>query len=143
MSGNAISEVELEADTTNILEPESSTAASTETSEVAPMPILPNNNLNETTNNNGNIGAGQNEDNSINGNKFTIPTTDEDEIIEKIEEKTKLGKDEIKRAIKFKKKEPVKEDIEEGIEEITTVVQQAPQLDYITKVNGSIILRLG
>jgi len=74
-----------------------------------------------------------------------IYSADENGIINKIQEKTKLGKDKIKRAIKFRKKEPVKSEIEDEIEEEKTAaaIQQAPQLDYMTKVNGSIILRLG
>ena len=74
---------------------------------------------------------------------FTINSIDEDEIIKQIEEKTKLDKDKIKRAIKFRKKEPVKDEIEEIEEEKATAIQQMQQLDYMTKVNGSVIIRFG
>ena len=74
-------------------------------------------------------------------NRFIIYSTDEDEIIEEIEQKTKLEEEKIKRAIKFRKKEPKKEEIEDIAEEITTAIVQ--QLPYITKVNGSVIVRLG
>ena len=78
-------------------------------------------------------------------NKFTINSMDENEIIKEIEQKTKLSKEEIKRAIKFKKKEPVKNVVEDNLGEETTktIVQQVQQLDYMTKVNGSVIIRLG
>lgn len=52
----------------------------------------------------------------------------------------------MRRAIKFKKKEPVKSEIEDNIEEeqiATTASVQQAQLPYITKVNGSVIIRIG
>ena len=76
-------------------------------------------------------------------NKFIIYSTDEDEIIKQIEQKTKLDKDKIKRAIKFKKKEPVRSEIEDDMTEEAQPSPSLAQLGYITKVNGSIILRLG
>ena len=76
----------------------------------------------------------------ISENKFIIYSTDEDEIIEQIQEKTKLDKDKIKRAIKFRKKEPQKDEIEEFEEQPTSPIVE---LGYITKVNGSVIIRLG
>ena len=68
------------------------------------------------------------------------------EIIKEIQQKTNIGKDKIKRAIKFRKKEPIKNAIEDEIPEeqnVPTVVQQVNQLLYITKINGSVIIRLG
>ena len=78
----------------------------------------------------------------VTDNKFTLQTTDEDEIIEKIQEKTKLDKDKIKRAIKFKHKEPVK-DVEEDIEEEIIKSYPTTQFTRIQEINGSVIIRLG
>ena len=67
-------------------------------------------------------------------------------MIQEIQQKTNIDKDKIKRAIKFRKKEPIKNTIEDEIPEeqnVTTVVQQVNQLPYITKINGSVIIRLG
>ena len=156
ITGNIINELGLETDLTNILEPSSnvSTTTSTTTEASSPDADVENNNLineNITNNNATSVGgtsktADIDDDEliEISDNKFTINTIDEDEIIEKIEQKTKLDKDEIKRAIKFKHKEPVKDDVEDELEEETTqITAQVTDLDYITKVNGSIIIRLG
>ena len=71
--------------------------------------------------------------------QMTINSVEEGEIIKNIEEKTKLDKDKIKKAITFRKKEPEKGG-EENIEE-DRFTQLMP-LGY-QKINGSIILTLG
>ncbi|MBI2102055.1 hypothetical protein HYT53_05595 [Candidatus Woesearchaeota archaeon] len=71
-------------------------------------------------------------------NKITINSDDEDDVIEEMAQKTKIGKDKIKRAITFKRKEPSTELL--GEPEIAFL---QPQLTRITEVNGSIIMRLG
>lgn len=81
-------------------------------------------------------------------NKFTLSTTDENEIIEKIQENTKLDKDKIKRAIKFKHKDliySIEEEIEEAV--FAPLPEQLTELSAIAEkisiINGSIILKLG
>ena len=83
-------------------------------------------------------------------NKFSINFVDENEIINKIKEKTNLDKDKIKRAIKFKYKEPEYNDKEyesggakEEQSQPTAQQTQSVDLGYMTKVNGSVIIRLG
>lgn len=84
------------------------------------------------------------ESKNISENKFTALTTDENEIINKIQEKTNFNKEKIRRAIKFKYKEPEYKgnEKEEYVEEVKTAAQAA-QPNYMTKVNGSVIIRLG
>ncbi|MBI3026515.1 hypothetical protein HYY70_00225, partial [Candidatus Woesearchaeota archaeon] len=160
ITGNAINELGLETDLSNILEPSGNATSPTGTSTPQTTSVILENNSSSasgesaTTDQTTDTIQEQTEEQAIYGNKiieiaenkFTINSIDEDEIIEKIKEKTKLEKDKIKRAIKFKKKEPVKPEIEDDIEEeqivTTTVVQQA-QMPYITKVNGSVIIRIG
>ena len=65
---------------------------------------------------------------------------------QEIKKSVDADKYKIKRAIKFRKKDPVKNTAEDEIPEenaATSIVQQVQQLGYITKVNGSVIIRLG
>ncbi|MBI2658542.1 LamG domain-containing protein, partial [Candidatus Woesearchaeota archaeon] len=145
MTGNIISEIGLETDLSNILEPAGSTSTTTGTSsaETADVLIVAENSS-QTSNASGDNTANeqtpeiiqqqpeeQTEILETSENKFIISTTDEDEIIKQIQQKTKLDRDEIKRAIKFKKKEPVKNDIEDELEEAQTAASIV-QLGYIT-----------
>ena len=71
-----------------------------------------------------------------NENKFTASATDENEIINKIQEKTSLSPEQIKKAITFKRKQPLKQETN-GEEKIDNT---APQYaNYMSKINGSII----
>ncbi len=73
-------------------------------------------------------------------NKFTAAATDENDIIIKISEKTNLDKEQIKKSITFKRKQPLKQETN-GEEKIDNT---APQYaNYMSKINGSIILKLG
>lgn len=137
----------METDLTSILEPASNTT--TETTAEASIVVENSSNVQTSTAPGENASAStttitvQKEEEGQDGNeRFTILTTDEDEIIEQIQEKTKLGKDKIRKALKFRKKEPIKDAIDEFEEE---AIPTAPitQLGYITKVNGSVIIRLG
>ena len=120
ITGNVINEVNLNSDLSAILSNDNTTSSS-------------------TTNNQNFASSKQNF-----ADKFTINSIKEEEIIKEIEQKTNLDKDKIKRAIKFRKKEPVKDNAEENIpEEITQPTQSVVQLGYMTKVNGSVIIRLG
>ena len=137
ITANLINEAGLETDLTNILEPAAEPSSNVITS--SPDAEIENN-LNEdkkiTITDTTYKYIGQTAAHS-----FTINSIDEEEIIEKIQEKTKLDKDKIKRAIKFKKKEPIKDSVEENLPE-----EKSPsiaELGYITKVNGSVIIRLG
>jgi len=70
-----------------------------------------------------------------------VYSTNENGIMNRTQEKIKLDEEKIKRAIKFKKKEPVNAIVEE--EATATVVQQTLQLNCISKVNGFAVTRLG
>ncbi len=85
------------------------------------------------------ISSANNENNLIE-NKFTAAATDENDIIIKISEKTNLDKEQIKKSITFKRKQPLKQETN-GEEKIDNT---APQYaNYMSKINGSIILKLG
>ncbi|MBI3026521.1 hypothetical protein HYY70_00255 [Candidatus Woesearchaeota archaeon] len=116
ITGNVINEAGLETDLSNILEPASNTSATTDTSsaETTQASVIFDNSSNAQISNASGDNATnkqststvqkqtQEQDDDIE-NKFTINSIDEDEIINEIEEKTKLDKDKIKRSIKFKK----------------------------------------
>jgi len=151
ITGNAVNNVGLETDLSNILNPESNAT------------VIVENNSNNASGDNQNIlqinETIQKEEQSYENkkekiketseNKFTVSSINEDEIINQIEEKTNLGKDKIKKAIKFKRKELVIAGSEKDAGEGTAVqpsqqsMQQSLEMSGYSKVNGSIILRLG
>ena len=94
------------------------------------------NNLNSTANS---ITGNAVNDEITKENKLTISSIDESEIIKEIGQKTNLDKDKIKRAINFKRKEPVKE---AGKDEEFGFAPLQP-LTRIKEINGSVIVTLG
>jgi len=77
---------------------------------------------------------------NIGKSKITAATTNENEIINKIQERTNLSKEAIKKSITFKRKQPLKEEVRaETFEESA----QQKQLTRVTEINGSVIIRLG
>jgi len=79
-------------------------------------------------------------------NKFAVASSKEDEIINKISEKTNLDKEAVKKAITFKRKESKKEKFEEEnpTPELPHDLKNLSQIaQKISIINGSIVLRLG
>jgi len=131
------------------------TAVIDEENKVTDVNII--NNLNDIQNVNASGGNGKSETNAITGNaineitksnneksaienKFAVASSKEDEIINKISEKTNLDKEAIKKAITFRRKQPSKEEMHaEAFEESV----QQKQLTRVTEINGSVIIKLG
>ena len=165
ITGNIISDVNLETDLTNILEPESSTtttstSTSTATETSSPNAVIANNNSisenisNETITqiNNASSAMKQKEEQDIDAQKSIIKA--KIERLSKIRKEVKEKSITVKSAIEKLKLEDLKEiDIDEIESEEDAayaakpkeapVTAQIAQLGYISKINGSIILRLG
>jgi len=132
------------------------TAVIDEENKVTDVNII--NNLNNIQNVNASGGNGKSETNAITGNainevtksnneksanenKFAVASSKEDEIINKISEKTNLDKEQIKKSITFKRKVPEKQ---VGTESIEEPEQAQPQsMRGYSNVNGSVIIKLG
>jgi len=84
-----------------------------------------------------------NNEKSANENKFAVASNKEDEIINKISEKTNLDKEAVKKAITFKRKEPKKEKFEQEIFEAESQAAAQVYPPGYSKVNGSVIIKLG
>src|SRR3989338_1172172 len=177
ITGNAINEAGLETDLSNILEPESNAAISTNTTAetTAEASIVVENNSNvQTFNASGDNAASAAEPIADNDEKMTMTDTtykyinqtgsaDADkEINQKIERLSRIRSDikekkvTVKQAIERLKAEKLKHiDLDEIEDEETAEAEykakkskeapaaQTPQTDYMTKINGSVIIKLG
>ncbi len=166
ITGNAINELGLETDLTSILEPETtasnattSTTTSTTTDTSSPNAEIDNNNnsTNETisnTTNNATSATETQEEQDIDAQKSIIKA--KIERLSRIKKEVKEKSITVKSAIEKLKAEQLKdvdlseiESEEDAAYKAIKKSKEAPaaaqvaQLDYITKVNGSIILRLG
>ncbi len=84
-----------------------------------------------------------NNEKSANENKFAVASSKEDEIINKISEKTSLDKEAIKKSITFKRKQPKKQEFSAEIFEAESQAATQAYPPGYSKVNGSVIIKLG
>ncbi|MCH8004289.1 MAG: hypothetical protein IH934_06705 [Nanoarchaeota archaeon] len=95
-----------------------------------------NNNLITTqSNENNNASSSVNETIEISDLEFTLQSVDEDFIVSQIASVTGLSTFEVKKLVNFIYAEP------QGFEE--EVIDLEPKLDFIEKINGSVIIKLG